>query len=90
MFVTFPIDTDDRRRNLRREVHLWGRLNFARTAPKRSCIIEDISEGGARLHIGLLIGLPDRFALSISPSWTVHRECQLVWSSEFEVGIKFV
>jgi hypothetical protein len=43
-------------------------------------------EGGKRGRKG--IGLPDRFVLLISPVKTVHRECQLVWSSEFEVGIK--
>jgi hypothetical protein len=90
MFVTFPIETGDRRQHPRKEVSLRGGLNFGRTAPQRSCTIKNISRGGARLHVGLLIGLPDRFGLLISPVKTIHRECQLVWSSEFEVGIKFV
>jgi hypothetical protein len=54
MFVTFPIETGDRRRYPRSEVRLPGGLNFGRTAPQRSCTIKNISRGGARLHVGLL------------------------------------
>jgi hypothetical protein len=117
---------------------------FGRSVPQRVCLIHDISDGGARLHIGLLLDPPERFALSLPPDGAFHRACsdfirrgqtwrmlwqvfcctsgtphvfgwrcatmeqsmkvaetfdplldaligpQLVWRSEFEVGIKFV
>jgi hypothetical protein len=90
MFVAFSDEPTDRRRDARKEISRSAMLDFGRMVPKRPCTIKDISEGGARLHVGLLIDLPNRFSLLVSPARTVRRECQLVWASEFEVGIKFV
>jgi hypothetical protein len=89
MFVAFPDQPTDRRRHARKDIRQTGILDFGRNVPKRPCRFKDISEGGARLHVGLLIDLPNHFLL-ISPVRTVRRECRLIWTAEFEVGIEFV
>jgi PilZ domain len=63
---------------------------FGRNTPKRACMIKDVSEGGACLHIGLLLDPPERFTLTIRAVGNFCRVCQLVWRSEFDVGVKFV
>jgi hypothetical protein len=90
MFAPFDTESYDRRRHPRREVHLPAKLNFGRNLLQRPCIVRDISEGGARLYVGLLIGLPDRFALLMSRGGIMKRDCHLVWCSEFEAGIRFL
>jgi hypothetical protein len=56
----------------------------------RPCTIKNISYGGARLDIGLLLDLPDRFILLMSSTANHRRECRLIWRSEFEAGIKLL
>ena len=63
---------------------------FGRSVPQRVCLVHDISDGGARLHIGLLLDPPEQFELSLRPDSEFHRKCRLVWRSEFEIGIKFI
>ena len=69
---------------------LRGYMDFGRNAPKRTCLIKNISEDGARLYIGLLLDPPERFTLKISSAGKLCRECKLIWRSEFDVGIAFV
>jgi hypothetical protein len=69
---------------------LKGSIVLGISAPTRPCLIKNISNGGARLDIGLLLDLPDRFALLTSSSANRRRECRLVWRSEFEAGIKLL
>ena len=83
-------DEYDRRRYPRTDLGLNGSMFFGPNLPRRACIIVNISEGGARLHIGLLLDPADRFGLSLQPPDTFRRECKLVWRSEFEIGTKFV
>jgi hypothetical protein len=83
-------DEYDRRRYPRMELGLKGSMAFGPCVPRRRCVITDISEGGARLHIGFLLDPPDRFGLSLLQADTFHRECGLVWRSQLEIGIKFI
>jgi hypothetical protein len=63
---------------------------FGCNVPKRPCMIKNISEGGARLHVGLLLDPPERFTLQVASVGNFRRECKLVWRSEFDVGVKFI
>jgi hypothetical protein len=69
---------------------LKGSIVLGISAPTRPCLIKNISNGGARLDIGLLLDLPNRFALLTSSPANRRRECRLVWRSEFEAGIKLL
>ena len=52
---------------------------FDRSVPKQPCMIKNISEGGACLHVGLLLDPPERFTLQVSSLGNLRRECKLVW-----------
>jgi hypothetical protein len=81
---------DDRRRHPRMSLALRASMDFGRNTPKHTCIIKNISEGGARLCVGLLLDPPARFTLKISSVGNFCRECQLGWRSEFDVGVEFI
>jgi hypothetical protein len=69
---------------------LKASMDFGRNTPKRTCMIRDISEGGACLHIGLLLDPPEYFDLMISSVGNFCRQCKVVWRPEFDIGVKFV
>jgi hypothetical protein len=71
-------------------IALRAGMIFGRNTPKRACMIKDVSEGGACLHIGLLLDPPERFTLTIGAVGNFCRVCELVWRSEFDVGVKFI
>lgn len=54
----------------------------------RSCILSDVSDGGARLYTEAQ--LPDRFTLLLGPKLEYARECAVMWRLGHEVGVKFV
>jgi hypothetical protein len=83
-------ETYDRRRHPRIDFGVKGSMFFGPNLPRRACTIVNISEGGARLHIGLLLDPPERFGLSLHSGDILRRECKLIWQSEFEIGTKFV
>jgi PilZ domain-containing protein len=80
----------DRRRYPRMALGLKGSMAFGPCMPRCRCMIADISEGGARLDVGLLLDPPERFGLSLPPARVFRRECRLVWRREFDIGIKFI
>ena len=61
-------------------------LFWSRSEP---CIIRDISRTGARLACRDPQAVPQEFRLQLSPDGRVARECQVVWKSETEIGVKF-
>jgi hypothetical protein len=93
-FLIAPMFSDhdeyDRRRHPRVPLGLAGSMAFGPCVPRRTCIIMNISEGGARLDIGLLLDPPQRFGLSLLRSDYFQCEGRLVWHSEFEIGVKFI
>ena len=90
MFVTFAENLLERRRYHRKQVSWPAMLDFGSRVPRRPCTLADIADGGARLNIGLLIYLPQRFSVLISSRTEFRLESRLVWNSEFEVGIEFL
>jgi hypothetical protein len=83
-------DEYDRRRYPRMALGLKGSMAFGPCVPRHTSLIVNISEGGARLHIGFLLDPPEQFGLSLVRTDYFQRECRLVWRSEFEIGVKFI
>jgi hypothetical protein len=56
-----------------------------------TCRIADLSEGGARLMIParLLAGLPRTFTLALFRDGSVNRDCKVVWTDQWNLGVKF-
>ncbi len=53
------------------------------------CILLDLSDNGARLHLHVASEAPDRFWLSVEAE-NILRQCDVMWRREHEIGIKFV
>ncbi|MCK1294884.1 MULTISPECIES: PilZ domain-containing protein [Bradyrhizobium] len=53
-----------------------------------SCVVRDLSDGGANLDVPSQIGIPHEFMLSI-PTAELHRPCRTVWRSAKRIGIAF-
>lgn len=59
---------------------------------RRDCVIEDVSEGGAKLMVGDSIkGLQvTEFFLVLSTRGLAYRRCQLVWVIGDQIGVSFI
>ena len=70
------------------DVHLMGIDGTWR----RSCIMEDVSETGAKLTIeGSIEGLQlKEFFLLLSSTGLAYRRCQLPWVNGDQIGAKFI
>jgi hypothetical protein len=56
-----------------------------------SCVIWDMSDGGARLAIAHpTTELPRTFSLLLMKNASVRRNCEVVWTDSRFVGVKFV
>lgn len=59
---------------------------------RRGCIMEDISEGGAKLTIeGSVEGLHlKEFFLLLSSTGLAYRRCELTWVNGDQIGVNFL
>jgi hypothetical protein len=68
-----------------------AQLIFGAQEPRISCVILDISDGGARLSVTHpLEDLPHTFTLIMFKDASVRRNCEVVWTDTRYVGVKFV
>ncbi|WP_456705388.1 MULTISPECIES: PilZ domain-containing protein [unclassified Bradyrhizobium] len=70
----------------RRRVFKAARIEFPGGA--LSCVVRDLSDGGANLDVPSQIGIPHEFMLSI-PTAELRRPCRAVWRSAKRIGIAF-
>ena len=58
---------------------------------QRECVVEDISDGGAKLTVSGSIGnLPlQEFFLVLSSTGLAYRHCRLVWVNGEQIGVSF-
>lgn len=76
-----------RRQPMRRSAAV---MLHAERSPVR-CVIWDMSEGGARLAIARPTSeLPATFSLLLTKDAKVRRNCEIVWTDNRFVGVKFV
>ena len=58
---------------------------------RRDCIMQDVSETGARLSVDSIEGLKlKEFFLLLSSTGLTYRRCELAWVNGEEIGAKFV
>jgi hypothetical protein len=79
--------TSNRRKRARQRVTQRAVIRSEGARPMR-CIVQDISEGGAKLKVGA--ETPDRFDLLLSPSGSVRRHCRVIWRTDEAIGVSFV
>ena len=78
----------ERRKLARRAINRVAQFHTDDGSLPRSCMITDISEGGARLYSET--DMPDRFTLSVSGDVAARRDCRIVWRLGRELGVEFV
>lgn len=78
----------ERRKVPRRAINRVAQFNSDVGSLPRSCMITDISEGGARLYSET--DLPQKFTLSVSgDGGGTRRDCRVVWRLGGEFGVEF-
>jgi hypothetical protein len=55
-----------------------------------SCVMSDVSEGGARLELPLGVDVPQIFVLSLTPTGKVLRFCEVRWRRGNAIGVRFI
>jgi hypothetical protein len=66
-------------------------VSFGPETPPVTCVIWDISEGGARLAIARpSADLPRHFTLNLYKDGSVQWTCEVVWIDARFVGVKFI
>jgi hypothetical protein len=78
---------DERRRDVRQRVLKAGAIEFNR-AGGVSCLVRNLSLGGACLDIESPLGIPAEFKLLILSSKT-HHQCRIVWQKAKRIGVAF-
>ncbi|HEV3373725.1 MAG TPA: PilZ domain-containing protein [Xanthobacteraceae bacterium] len=80
----------EQRMTLRRPTRRAATVSFGAEKPPVTCVIWDISEGGARLAVAHpLATLPHHFTLNLSKDESARRHCEVVWTDRRFVGVKF-
>ncbi len=78
----------ERRGLARRVINRVAQYHCGMGTLPRTCMVTDISPGGARLYSE--IDMPETFMLAVSVEDTeMRRECQVVWRLGGEVGVTF-
>src|ERR1700722_1371345 len=76
-------DSDERRKTIRHDLQYLAQIDPADGSAPLSCIISDISLGGAKLTVGPQ-EVPEEFTL-----W-FRRRCRVVRRSDGQLGVRFV
>jgi hypothetical protein len=82
---------DNRRKSPRRWMCRTAEIFCGTGKAPVTCRIIDLSDGGARLAIPvrLLAGLPRSFTLALFGDGSVNRDCKVVWTNSWNLGVKF-
>ena len=78
----------ERRKIARRVINRVARFASDDGSLPRSCMITDISDGGARLYSET--DMPQKFTFQVSSDGgDSRRDCRVVWRLGCEVGVEF-
>jgi hypothetical protein len=80
---------DERRLWPRTRVLKKGRIVFNQKRSVIDCTIRNLSPAGALLIVKSLIGIPDRFDLSVDSDAASHA-ASVIWKRDNQLGVKFV
>jgi PilZ domain len=55
----------------------------------RRCVVSDITNGGARVHLRRPTQLPKTFSLTFD-NFRSERICEVIWRTDDTVGVRFI
>jgi PilZ domain len=79
----------EKRKNVRRSVRQGAILVGVDGSTLGTCVMVNVSAGGARLVVPTSADLPDQFNIVLSRSGQLRRSCMVVWRSERTLGVRF-
>jgi hypothetical protein len=79
--------SSERRLFDRRQTLKPGRIVFNRASSTINCTMRNLSDGGARLEVASVLGIPSTFELRLDGSSV--RESRIVWRKLDALGIEF-
>jgi hypothetical protein len=79
-------DLKEARKTWRRPVMDMGLIRSGDIS--MSCVLRNLSEGGAALDIGSQVGIPDQFTLIVLPQKKIY-SCNVIWRKERRIGVQF-
>ena len=78
---------EERRRLIRRRVIQSGKILTNHRFSVIDCMIRDLTNEGARLHVASSHWIPDQFHLRMDA--TDCRGCRVIWRTDTDVGVAF-
>jgi hypothetical protein len=79
---------DEHRKSVRRRALKGGLIVFDGGYQSLSCTIRDLSEGGARLKVESVFGIPSTFTLTFTDG-SPSRDCVVKWKNATALGVEF-
>jgi hypothetical protein len=80
----------ERRHNIRVEWHSPGKIYDCDGDLRCRCVINDLSNGGAKITGVTVSEIPDQFMLRIARGPGGTRKCHVLWRSAKTLGVEFV
>ena len=77
----------ERRKSARSRVFKGAKLVLG-TSSLIDCVMRNVTNVGACIHIANTVELPEAFGLTFDGGYTV-RPCRIVWRSVVETGVEF-
>ena len=76
------------RSSARRRVFKTAKLAFKGRSATIDCTVRDLSEGGARLEVASVVGIPESFELMLAGE--PMRFCRVIWVKATQIGVAFI
>ena len=89
-FTRFKRSFIDQRRAKREYVDFPAWIDVGDGSQPRSCIVLDVSDGGARITTKSPADLPNEFWLLLTEDKTRRRHCRMVWRNDTQVGVQYL
>jgi PilZ domain len=89
-FARFKRPFIERRRSVREQVQFQALIEFGGGSRPLNCTVMDVSEGGARIKVASPAQLPKDFWLVLTKDRMKRRQCQMVWHSKSQIGVKYL
>lgn len=83
------MQTNEKRRNIRRTLRYPGVIEIGDDAVTIQCALRDASQEGAQLQVDDPESVPNEFTLILGYDGNARRRCRVVWRSENLVGVEF-
>jgi hypothetical protein len=78
----------ERRRVPRHKTYKAARITFDHGRAAITCVVKNLSDGGACIAVESPVGIPDAFDL-VFDSEAPDRACHVVWRTAKQIGVEF-